>query len=233
MYIMKKILSLTCLLLSAYALQAQLKVYTDIVTGKSGLKDATGKVIVKNIYDALVFKDDMIAVNLGGKADRPGTVYGGLWGLMDSTGKKLTDIVYEKIGTFYSGLVAVQKNGKWGFMNKAGKLVVPARYDEVASFSEGLAKIVVNGEAGYVNQSGAEVIKPQFTFADFFSQGLAAVSMEGGDDAKAKYGYIDKKGNVVISYQFSSATYFEKDGTARVKKDGIAYRIDKTGKEVK
>ena len=179
---MKKILFALCLLTFTALLQAQpLKVYMDAGSGKYGLKDANGKLVVKTIYDGFTnFFEGMIAVNIGGKPDPIGFgIMNGLWGFIDSTGKVVIKPAYERVLFFKEGLVAVKTNGKWGYINKAGKMVIAAKYDDAASFSDGMAKVVIDKKAGYVDKMGVLVIKPQYKFAGNFSEGLAAVSMDG------------------------------------------------------
>ena len=59
----------------------------------------------------------------------------------------------------------------------------------------------------------------------YFYDGLASVMQN------KKYGYVDKSGTIVIPLEYDFAMYFEK-GKARVKKDGIYFSIDKTGKKI-
>ena len=50
-------------------------------------------------------------------------------------------------------------------------------------------------------------------------------------DDNEQFGYMDAKGNIVISYAYSTAKNFS-SGLATVKKNGLWYVIDKTGKEI-
>ena len=56
----------------------------------------------------------------------------GKYGYIDTTGKEITDIKYEKANKFYNGMASVFVNGKWGYINKSGKEIIPVKYDSVS-----------------------------------------------------------------------------------------------------
>lgn len=59
----------------------------------------------------------------------------GLYGLIDYSGKKITDAEYESIDgfEFNEGLMIVKKSGKYGIINMNGAVVVKTKYDEIYS----------------------------------------------------------------------------------------------------
>ncbi len=138
-----------------------------------------------------------------------------LWGLIDTTGRLITEYIYEEYQYKASdnGLSYVKSNGKYGFIEKkTGKVIVPAKYDYVSEFYDQLAVVTKNELSGYINASGKLIISMIYRNAQIFSEGLAAVVVNG------RYGFIDTKGKMVIKPQFSAyRTPFE-DGLAGVDK---------------
>lgn len=48
-----------------------------------------------------------------------------IWSIIDDKGNLLVDkFFFERIGEFYEGLAAVEKDGKWGFIDKIGKVII-------------------------------------------------------------------------------------------------------------
>lgn len=53
---------------------------------------------------------------------------GGKWGIIDQTGKEITPIKYNYIGTFHEGRAPVTLDEKFGYIDITGKEVVPVIY---------------------------------------------------------------------------------------------------------
>lgn len=60
---------------------------------------------------------------------------GNLWGLMDFSGKKITEAIYEEIRAvdYKEGFLKVKKEGLFGVINIKGKEVLKAEYDNILS----------------------------------------------------------------------------------------------------
>jgi hypothetical protein len=73
------------------------------------------------------------------------------YGVLDlTTNKELIPLMYDKIGLFVDGIIAVQLNGLWGFINRKGEEVVEPCYLEVFDSREGWAKIkLITGKIGW------------------------------------------------------------------------------------
>ncbi|MEG1644111.1 MAG: WG repeat-containing protein [Bacteroidales bacterium] len=54
-------------------------------------------------------------------------------GLIDKSGKELTDIKYNETGKFSNGVAWVKKNDLFGYVNLAGKEITPIIYDTIQS----------------------------------------------------------------------------------------------------
>ena len=57
----------------------------------------------------------------------------GLYGLIDLSGKKITNAIYESIDGFEykEGMLLVKKSGKYGVININGAVIVKNKYDEI------------------------------------------------------------------------------------------------------
>ena len=95
------------------------------------------------------------------------------YGLIDFSGKKITDAIYEEISSidYKEGFLKVKKNGKYGVINMAGKVIIPANYDDITS-------------DGYYNNN------VKYTASGFI--------IRTKTDNGYKYGYADKKGKLII-----------------------------------
>ncbi|HUM96847.1 MAG TPA: WG repeat-containing protein [Chitinophagaceae bacterium] len=171
------------------------------------------------------------------------------WGYIDISGKLKLPAIYETAENFYDGMAVVGKSDKANdgdsyevYINKAGQPLsgIKAGYLNAKNFNEGMAfykKPEFNEPVRYIDKKGKEIFKSEsdkFYEHGDFSNGLAAVPNKEG-----KYGYINSKGKLVIPYLYSipktqyASVYtiaFDKNGTARVMKDGKYITIDKSGK---
>ena len=174
--------------------------------GKWGYIDDKGREAIEFMYDgagafydgvALVYLDDQYT--LINKRNRTQTDWydylerdsetGLIWylendkiGLMNTSGKKLTDAIFEDVSIY-----------SWG-------------YSVNASFSHGLARVTKDGERGFINTRGR--VEIDFGSLEYnihrFSHGLSPFY----DEETKLYGYIDTKGKVAIEPQFKSANHF-------------------------
>lgn len=148
------------------------------------------------------------------------------YGLIDTLGRLTVSAIYDEIGSFREGRLAVKRNGLWGFVDIDGVEVIPCRFREAQAFNEGRAPVRLGRFWGYIDKQGDTEIEFKFARAGRFSQGLAWVTSTGG-----YYYYIDTAGRQAIRGPFERAYEFQQ-GLARVvvnKKMGI---IDTQGKFV-
>ena len=171
------------------------------VNDKYGVKDNSGSIIIKPIYNYIGNLDgELISVSstIVVKDDVNGPQKILVEGFVNKNGVVIIKPQYEEIGDFNDGLAPVRTiNGFWGYINKVGKMVIKPQFSKAKSFNDGLAPVrVKNGSWGYINNKGKMVIKPQFSEADSFSEGLAYVEIY----TRYSYtqGYIDKTGKIVL-----------------------------------
>lgn len=152
---------------------------------------------------------------------------GGLWGMVDRTGKTLLPCQYDELGflenTGNKVLRIFKKEEKYGLIDTLGRLAVSVQYDDIGPFSDGRLAVKCKGSWGFVDRNGREVIPCRFDEVGIFSEGWAAVRLG------SKWGYIDRNGNVELDFQFSKAGAFQ-NGLAPAKREGPYFGyIDRKG----
>lgn len=91
----------------------------------TGLIDSKGNIIIdlkQNYASLLYMAEDRVWASKDGK-----------WGLLDNTGKAITEFIFDGANFFKNGYAVVMQNDKYGVINKAGKFVVPAEYKSLGS----------------------------------------------------------------------------------------------------
>lgn len=148
--------------------------------GMWGYMDKMGSIIIKPIYDqVLYFSEDLAGVKLNNK-----------WGYIDKYSKMVIMPTYYEAWSFSEGLARVKISAadKYGYIDKMGSTVIIPIYDDTLNFSEGFAGVKLRSEWGYIDKSGTMVIKSIYEYARSFSQGFAKVRLYG------EWFYIDKNG---------------------------------------
>lgn len=206
-------------------LQAQTLIPFQSEKGRWGFKNIEGEVVVEAKYYQIVplFSDNFYAAKK--------FTY---WGLIDSTGKEIAELKYDKIGDCSEGLALVgvekqegtstSKTTFWGYIDKSGKEVIPVQYKYPKTFSEGLAAV---NEEGYINTKGEWAIEPKFINVGSFKNGLAPAAIPFSHKGM---GYINTKGEWVIPEKFHRAYPFEENGFAVIENDkDLCGIIDRQG----
>ncbi len=183
---------------------------------KFGLVNRDGMELIPCEYDAMHFLENT--------DDRILRVYTNRlkYGLIDTLGQVTVNLVYDDLGAFREGRLAVRRNGLWGFVDKNGIEVIPCRFRKVKDFSEGLASVKLGRKWGFIDQQGRTVVDFKYRDLGHFNDGLAWASTHKG------MGYINTKGEMVIPAKFDKAADFEKN-VARVVVEGQHGLINKEG----
>ena len=88
---------------------------------------------------------------------------GDLWGIIEYTGKKIGQPVYEKIDyinlSLSNDLIAVKKDGRWGFINSEGEEKIPFSFNDAASFKNGRATVLEGNQWWVIDESGKKIFK--------------------------------------------------------------------------
>ena len=121
----------------------------------------------------------------------------GLFGVIDSNGKKVYPVMFEQIGSFkQTGLTAVMRYQKWGYANESVKLKINYKYQYAGDFEFGLAKVKVKDKYGIINNDGKFVVPAEYDEMDDFEQNLLRVKKDGF------YGLINRNNEVVLSVKY-------------------------------
>lgn len=186
---------------------------------KWGMVDRRGNVLLPCRYDGIDFLQ-----NTGNNILRL-YVQTPKYGLIDTLGQLAVDAVYDELGSFSEGRLAVKRDGVWGFVNDEGLEVIPCRFREVSNFSEGLAAARIGNSWGFIDKQGNVIIEFKYSRVGNFKNGLTWVATPDG------YGYINDEEQTVIAATFDRAHDFEGD-IARVVVNGDYGIIDRQGKFV-
>lgn len=142
----------------------------------------------------------------------------GNWYIIDESGNKVTDKVFEDIkvddrGIAYRNDVAFAKiNGSYILVDTKGNQIGSQSWDDADAFnSDQPAAVKKGGLWGFVDLSGNEVVSCQYEGAKSFSNGFAAVQRGG------KWGYIAAGSyDEAIECTFQDANDFSDGGSAFV-----------------
>lgn len=147
----------------------------------------------------------------------------GLWGLINSEGKILTNEYWDEIGDYSDGLFSVRKGILYGFIDKNGKVVIEPEFGQATKFSEGLTPFKREDSYGFIDKDFNIVVEAVWKEVSDFTDGLAKVV-----DSTGKIGFIDKTGNIAVKPIWDGAGSFN-DGLCPVLLDDKMGFIDKNG----
>ncbi len=122
----------------------------------------------------------------------------------------------------------VCRNGKWGAVDGDLNGVIPFKYDYIGLFNEhGFCQVEVSGKCGFVDKQGKEIVPVLYDNINNFQNGFATMK-----DSHGRWGVIDCHGDIVVPCKFDDEVTFDKNGVAKVKKDGEEYFINTKGERV-
>jgi hypothetical protein len=137
-------------------------------------------------------------------------------GLMDTKGKLVVPMEYDRIVGFSDGLSSASKDGKWGYIDKNGKVVIALQYNAATPFESGLA-IVIKDEKSYIlDKTGKILNKEPFNAAETFKGCIMAQS------DNEKWALVDKTGKLVTPYKYASLNSTDAFEAGRV----LTYSLD-------
>ncbi len=185
--------------------------------GKWGMVDLQGTDLISCQYDRIEFLENMDNRMVRVYLEQP------KYGLVDTLGQLTVSAIYEEIGSFSGGRLAVKRQGLWGFVDRNGREVIPCRFKAVKDFSEGKAAVRIGNRWGFIDNDGDTVIPFQYEEAGNFRDGLAWVDTGQG------VGFINEQEQFIITPAYDRAFDFQ-EGIARVVVEQKFGLIDQTGK---
>ncbi|MEM9857833.1 MAG: WG repeat-containing protein [Bacteroidota bacterium] len=173
-------------------------------SGKVGLRDEEGTVIIPATYENLGWSNGLIEPQNG----VIGFKQGALWGIISLENKKIISATYLRLKPFNDRLFIASKLGKvsksqyYGLINSSGKVAVPFRYFSIQNSRVGAIVSKKEGNRlkyGLVNLNGSELIPARFK--DILSVAdLIAVS-----NFEDKVALFDYTGKALSNFIYSSA----------------------------
>ena len=141
------------------------------------------------------------------------------WGLMDRTGKLLTDLDYDSdYSSNYGGYIAIKYYGKKGLMRLSdGQVVVPCKYDEILRnsstgnyISNGYVAVVSDGKVGFVDLEGNVTCEPKYakTAVTLLGCTMFATDLDGSIVVIAADGKVTRDIAGLKEYSCSDDGYF-------------------------
>ncbi len=149
----------------------------------------------------------------------------GQYGIIDTTGKILTEPMFDQLPVYGDGMFRISINGKYGYADKNGHVVIPPQWDFAVAFNEGKAVVSVNSNSSIIDKTGkilASDLGEGTGMYRFYNYRVRCRSNDG------LYGYMDPSGKQIVTPVFESADDFV-DGVAIVTKDGLTGLIDTNG----
>lgn len=160
-------------------------------------------------------------VNGFGKA-----VVDGKWGFVTAEGETLVSFIWDDVGTFRDGHVAVGtgsfRDRRWGLLDTGGRLVLPNVYRRLQYAGEGFWRISVDGDTWALFRPD-ERVPQEFPYSRLgrFTDGYL-VAERNGDDAPL-YEVLDSNLEIVYSSRLRINAYSE--GIAEIREgDRSHYR---------
>ncbi|MCB9197515.1 MAG: WG repeat-containing protein [Flavobacteriales bacterium] len=149
----------------------------------------------------------------------------GKCGYIDTLGKEVVSLTFDKAGAFEYGRAAVTKGDQSFCIDKTGKEVLC--FDDVKVTWDRKLIVRVGNKYGLFNGDGSSITPIIYDEMKDLEYGLSPVKKDG------KWGFVDIRGELVIPMLFDNAQNFDKRGQAKVEQNGREFYIDTKGIETK
>lgn len=149
------------------------------------------------------------------------------YGLMNSSGKELLPLTYERI-ILSSGVALVKtENSMYCIIDSTGTEVVPPVYGKMYPFAKGLIRAKKNDKWGVMNVNGKTIIPFEYDIISESKENIAKAKKAG------KWGMLSLSGKIVVPFRYDWIDAFDlKDGILLAKKGNLWGLIDPiSGKE--
>jgi len=157
------------------------------------------------------------------------TFKGGLWGMLDETGKEVITPRYQFLDNSSHHSIIAKLNNNWGVISSNGKTIINFNYDYISRLKNSndslfllKYKVVKNG---LMDVDGNQLTLCDFDEINQFNNSLSLVRQDN------LYGYINKSGDVQVKCIYKRATDF-KNSYAAVRRNTKWGFIDTLGNVV-
>lgn len=148
------------------------------------------------------------------------------YGFINSAGKEVTEIKYEKLYAPAEGVVIYEENGLYGYIKLEGKEMTAARFTTAHAFNGKFATVEENTKWGAIDINGNTLIEIKYDKIYAFSNGYAIYDLGG------TYGYLSENGTEITEAIFNGGKGFMEEGFAAVRKGDKWGLINTQGKIV-
>ncbi|HLG03189.1 MAG TPA: WG repeat-containing protein, partial [Bacteroidia bacterium] len=182
----------------------------------SGLARSDGKIILSPIYNAYLWLGE----------GRIGYRSGLYWGMLDTTGRAVTQNIFDRIKPFGENYAAVSYEGKWGFINSNGKFVIRPSYKTAGIFNMNRAYVITQENRSCLIDTTGKIVMQ-------FARGMGIAGYTEGKFLVHTYdrrneinlmAYYNRHGSRIGRLEFKKATVFT-DGAARVSPNGRTWGL--------
>lgn len=141
--------------------------FTDPVTGKKGVKDVTGRILIPARYDEFHYIGSYVFCHIHPKAARKGE----LWGIVasDGSGEELSDFRFRNLyWNSYSGLFEAWwgDSQKFGLVTKTGEVFIPNVLTSVSEPWNDCMLLENEGKVGALDIRTYHFVLPEYDRAD-------------------------------------------------------------------
>jgi hypothetical protein len=118
-------------------------------------------------------------------------------GVIDTLDKKVVPAIFNAMGRYTDGLIAVRKQDLWGYADQEMNLRIKYKYDEAGTFVDNTAIVVLKGRYGLIDSEGNALIAPQFNQVQRLDSILLA--------ADSLFGLFSLLGDTLLPPEFAEA----------------------------
>lgn len=116
---------------------------------------------------------------------------------IDSTGKKLSALIFDQALPMENGTAKVRSNGKFGYVDEKIGIKIPIIYDEIGYFMHGIAPARWKGKWGIINSKGNTIVPLKYVKTEIFNEKLILFC-----DGNKKWGVTDYTGKILIPAKY-------------------------------
>lgn len=162
------------------------------IDGKYGVIDASGKLVLKVVYDHIgSFFNGFARIQLNNR-----------YGLINEDFEIVLKPVYDEVQEFVFNTAIVKYKGKYGCIDQDINLVLKPIYDMMYLQKEEMKRIELDDKWGFVDMDCQIVAKPIYDYAHDFSNGFAKVKTAN------KWAYLKKDGTLYTKTIFGDLDEF-------------------------
>lgn len=169
----------------------------------------------------------------------------GKYGLIDYSGKKLTNAIYDEVSSLKNkpGCIQVKKDGLYGVLDSNGNVIIDVKYnsvkgDEYSSEADGYSKTgyIISEKTnsgiiyGYIDYNGKMIIEPKYESItrclEYEDDDIYLVFMQNG-----KKGVMKNK-KTIIKAKYQSINYYNVSNIFAVNRNGKYGFYNNSGDEI-